>query len=193
VRIRLRARMAARLAAAILALAAVLVVAGCGNRVDVRTLGETEGLYIDLDEMKYQVQISRYINPNDPEDRSYLAGLPEGTSAPAADETWFGVWIRVQNETDEPRPAANTFEIVDTQETVYRPIPLDPAANPFAYQAGEVPPGGLIPAPDSAAGTGPIQGALLLFKVKTDSLQNRPLEFRLSRGSGTVGIVDLDV
>jgi hypothetical protein len=38
-----------------------------------------------------------------------------------------------------------------------------------------------------------IQGSLLLFKVKTESLQNRPLEFRFKRGSGTEGVVDLDV
>jgi hypothetical protein len=178
---------------ALLAVAA-LAVAGCGNRVEVRTLGETEGLYLDIDEMKYQVQISRYINPNDVEDRDYLVGLPAGIAQPTEEETWFGVWLRVQNETDEPIQSANTFEIVDTQENVYRPIPLDTDLNAFAYEPGPVPPGGVVPNPDSPAGTGPVQGSLLLFKLKTEAIQNRPLEFRLSRGgTGTVGIVDLDV
>ena len=43
------------------------------------------------------------------------------------------------------------------------------------------------------ASEGTIQGSLLLFKLKTESLQNRPLEFRFKRGSGTTGVVDLDV
>ena len=54
-------------------------------------------------------------------------------------------------------------------------------------------PKGLIPEADSVASEGTIQGSLLLFKVKTESLQNRPLEFRFKRGSGTEGVVNLDV
>jgi hypothetical protein len=170
-----------------------LLAAGCGNKEETVTLGETEGIYLDIDELKYQVQISRYLNPNDVEDRSYLIGLPESTSQPAGDETWFGVFIRVQNTTDETIAPANDFAIVDTQENVYRPVPLDTSINPFAYKPDPIAPNGLIPQADSVAAEGTIQGSLLLFKVKTESLQNRPLEFRFRRGSGTEGIVDLDV
>ena len=68
--------------------------------------------------------------------------------------------------------------------TSYAPIPLDTNINPFAYQPGiDVPPATVLPLPNSAAGQGPIQGSLLLFKVKTDSLQNRPLELHFSNGS----------
>ena len=176
------------------ALAGALALAGCGNREEERTLAETEGLYLDIGGLKYQVQVSRYLNANDVEDKSYLLGLPEGTPQPAGDETWFGVFLRVQNETDEPLPAADTFEIIDTQENVFRPIPLDREQNPFAYQAVDVPPNTVIPEPDEAAEQGPVQGSLLLFKIPTESLQNRPLEFRFSNGpQGTVGVVDLDV
>jgi hypothetical protein len=172
------------------ALLLALLTAGCGNHVETRTSGDTEGIYIDIDELKYQVQISRYMNPDDVEDRGFLAGLPESTSEPAGDETWFGVFIRVQNTTDETIAPANDFQIVDTQENVYRPVPLD---NPFAYKPEPVPPHGLIPPEDSVASESTIQGSLLLFKVRTESLQNRPLEFRFRRGSGTTGVVDLDV
>ena len=55
--------------------------AGCGNKVEVRTVGETEGIYIDVGDLRYQVQISRIINPHDVEDRRYLQGLPAGTLA----------------------------------------------------------------------------------------------------------------
>jgi hypothetical protein len=170
-----------------------LLGAGCGNKQETVTLGETEGIYLDVDHLKYQVQISRYMNENDVEDKSYLIGLPSSTGSPAGDETWFGVFIRVQNTTDETIAPANNFEIVDTQENVYRPIPLDTNINPFAYKPDPIPPGQLIPEANSVASSGTIQGSLLLFKVKTESLQNRPLEFRLKRGSGTTGVVDLDV
>lgn len=175
------------------ALVCALLASGCGNRVEVRTVGETEGLYLDVDELKYQIQISRYLNPADVEDRSYLVGLPEGATDPAGDETYFGVFIRVSNSTDEEIAPANDFEIIDTQENIYRPIPLDGELNPFAYRPDPIPPKSLIPEPDSVASEGVIQGSLLLFKVKTSSLQNRPLEFRFRRGSGVTGIVDLDV
>jgi len=164
--------------------------AGCGNKHETVTLGETEGIYLDLNELKYQVQISRYMNPNDVEDRAYLAGLSDSTAEPTGEETWFGVFMRVQNSTDETIAPANDFTIVDTQENVYRPVPLD---NAFAYKPDPIGPKSLIPKPDSVASTSTIQGSLLLFKVKTDSLQNRPLEFRIRRGSGPTAVVDLDI
>jgi hypothetical protein len=179
--------------AVVAALLCALFATGCGNRLETRTQGETEGLYLDIDELKYQIQISRYLNQNDVEDRAYLTGLPEGTAQPTGDETWFGVFIRVSNPTAEEIMPANNFEILDTQENVYRAIPLDTEVNHFAYKADPLPPKGLIPQPDSVAATGTIQGSLLLFKVKTSSLQNRPLEFRFRRGSGVTGIVDIDV
>ena len=178
----------------IFALLCALLFAGCGNKEEGGvTVAHTEGIYLDVDELKYQVQISRYMNPDDVEDRAYLSGLPSSTAQPGGDETWFGVFLRVQNTTDETIAPANDFQIVDTQEKVYRPIPIDTNVNPFAYKPDPIPPKGLIPEPDSAASENTIQGSLLLFKVKTESLQNRPLEFRFKRGSGTEGVVDLDV
>ena len=175
------------------ALACALVAAGCGNKMETVTQGDTEGVYIDVDDLKYQIQISRYMNPADVEDKSYLIGLPASTAPPGRDETYFGVFLRVQNETGETIAPANDFQIIDTQENVYRPVPLDTNINPFAYKPDPIEPNGLIPEPDSVASEGTIQGSLLLFKIKTSSLQNRPLEFRFKRGSGTTGVVDLDV
>jgi hypothetical protein len=178
------------LAVALFALAA----AGCGKD-STAVVAETEGLYLNINGLKYQVEMSRYMNANDVEDSEYLIGLPAGTAQPSADETWFGVWVRVENDSDEPRPAATTWEIHDTQENIYRPIPLDTEINPFAFEKGvEVPAMTVLPLSSSAAGQGPIQGSLLLFKLTNDSLQNRPLELRFSNGGGsTVGTYDLDV
>ena len=57
-----------------------------------------------------------------------------------------------------------------------------------------VPPLTVIPLASSAAGQGPIQGSLLLFKIKNESFQNRPLELRFSNGGDSEeGTYDLDV
>ena len=179
----------------ILLATALVALAGCGGGTGVVTTAETEGLYLDINGLKYQIEMSRYMNEADDEDAEYLVGLPESTEPPAEDETWFGVWVRVENTSeDETRPAADTWEIHDTQENIYRPIPIDTDINPFAFEPVDVPPKTVIPLADTAAGQGPIQGSLLLFKLKVDSLQNRPLELKFSNGGGGVeGTYDLDV
>jgi hypothetical protein len=174
--------------------ASVLALAGCGNRIATRTVADTEGIYIDVGELKYQVQMSRIINPNDEEDRSYLQGLPAGTAPPKSDEAWFGVWMRVENDTDDKTlTAADEFEIVDTQEHTFTPVAL--ANNPFAYQPQKLIPHTVVPSPNSPAGEGVIQGSLILFKVTTEALANRPLEFKIQSPAlpDDVGVVDLDV
>jgi hypothetical protein len=179
----------------VLVLGAALALAGCGNKIETRTLGETEGLYLDVGDLKYQVQISRIINPRDIEDRHYLTGLPSGTLEPKADEAWFGVWLRVQNTMSEGAfDSATEFEIVDTQENSFQPIELD-EANEWAYAPERLAPNMVLPNSESPAGQGPIQGSLLLFKLTTDSLQNRPLEFKITNPNDPedVGTVDLDV
>jgi hypothetical protein len=177
-------------------LALTTVLAGCAEKIEVRTVGETEGLYIDVGELKYQVQVSRIINPGDLEDRNYLRGLPPGTLPPKADEAWFGVWLRVQNTTsDKTFETAQDFEIVDTQEKTFEPIDFGFQDNVFAYSARPLGPNAILPNSEEPAGAGPVQGSLLLFKLTNDTLQNRPLEFKIKSPTDPddVGIVDLDV
>jgi hypothetical protein len=179
----------------ICAVFAVAALAGCGNREEAHRAGDTEGIYVTLGELKYQIQISRLLTPADIEDRAYLLGLPEGVQPPTRDEAWFAIFLRVENDSDEQQVPAESFEIEDTQDNVYRPVLLDEKSNSFAYRPVPLEAdGGLIPDPDSAAGQGAIQGSLLLFKVKIASLQNRPLEFRIksARESGEA-TVTIDV
>jgi hypothetical protein len=176
-----------------LAVPAALALAGCGHKVDTAIVGETEGVYVGVDGLTYQVQISRILNPGDQEDQDYLVGLPEGEE-PAEDEVWFGVFMRVENEGDEEQPAAEEFKIVDTQEAEFEPVELDPEINPFGYEPRPVEPGELLPSPNTAASDNTIQGALLLFKVKVESLYNRPLELEIeSSQGGDDAVIDLDV
>jgi hypothetical protein len=189
----------------VLALALLAVVAaGCGNHpttgtnnaVEGSAVADTEGIYLDINNLKYQIEMSRYMNPNDVEDAEYLKGLPEGAAQPNGTDTWFGVWVRVQNVTDQTHPVADNWEIRDTLGKVYRPIPLDTNVNVFAFdKTAQVPPNTVLPLSSTAAGQGPINGKLLLFKISNDSLQNRPLELRFTNGQqgGGTGVYDLDV
>jgi hypothetical protein len=65
----------------------------------------------------------------------------------------------------------------------------------FAYRAGPVGPKNLIPAPDSPPSEGSIQGSLLLFKIPTRNLENRPLELAIASPDtpGERATVDLDI
>lgn len=171
-----------------------LLASGCGQLEDVRTVGETEGLYIDINDLRYQVQISRVLNPNDPDDRDYLAGVPE-SDLPEPGETFFGVFVRVQNTTASTEAeTADEFEIVDTDGEHYEPIEL-PEENIWAYEPTTLGPGDLIPNENSAQFSGTTRGALLVFRLGVDTLQNRPLEFEIHSpvNPEEIGTIDLDV
>jgi hypothetical protein len=185
---------ALRIVLGILATSAALAVGGCGHVKE--TIAETEGVYLDLGPMKYQVQISRWLNPSDPQDFEFFRGLPPGVgTALPADQLWFGVFMRVENPTDSPQPMADRFEIVDTQDQRYEPVLLDQKTNPLVYRPGfNLPPNAIFPIRDTLGDQSFAQGGLLLFKVKTSSNQNRPLVLHISNTQGTYeGEVDLDV
>jgi hypothetical protein len=194
---RLTRPMARSLRLILLCAVAALVAAGCGAKAETgpENAVTDEGQYLEVGGLKYQVQISRQLNPSDSEDRSYLIGLPSGISTqPAPGELWFAVFMRVQNDGDGTHPATSDYTITDTQGNTFRPVPLS-GQNVFAYRPRTMQPGDLIPIPDSAAASGPIQGSLILFKLKTDDLQNRPLTLHIMQGgaSGQQANVELDL
>jgi hypothetical protein len=182
----------ARLTAALLILAAAASLAGCGNKPRIRTEAENEGVYLNVGPLTYQVQISRQLNPNDVEDRTYLQNVPPALKRLAPGQTWFGIFVRVANETKQAHPAASRFVIVDTQRRRYLPVAQLPG-NPFVYHAGPLPAGQTIPGPNSVAGEGVIQGSLVLFKLTYGTLDNRPLLLRITDPQDNEGVVKLDV
>ena len=193
----------------LLILSLTLVVAACGNKGDeeakksaemsgegvgqAQSEAETEGIYVESAGLKYQVQISRLMNPELIGDRDYFNSVPADQMQLADDESWFGVFIRAENEGKEPAPLASRFEIKDTQENIYVPVRIG-EPNPFAYRPGNVEPNELYPNVDSPAGERQPNGALLLFKMKRFSFDNRPLELVIASptGDGTA-TVNLDV
>ncbi|MDQ3676751.1 MAG: hypothetical protein M3401_08125 [Actinomycetota bacterium] len=182
-------------------LAALLAMAGlsaCGKHPnkDARVVhAEMEGLYLDVGELKYQVQVSRLMNPYDTQDKGLLTGVPEAERELEPDETWFGIFLRVQNETDKELLPASEIELVDTLENVFKPVELEPT-NVFAYRADEpIPPRQVIPLPNSAAYDTPGQGALILYKLKNGTLDNRPLELKIDNRQlpPQTGLIALDL
>jgi hypothetical protein len=172
--------------------------AACGNHPDedARVVrAKNEGLYLDIGELKYQVQISRQLNPDDVQDRSFLTGIPAAERQLKPDEVWFGVFLRVQNETDRALLPSADMKIVDTQADEFRPIRLDDT-NLFAYRATEpVPARDVVPLADTPAYDSPVRGSMLLFKLTLTALGNRPLELEIegSQPPPQTGIIDLDV
>ena len=177
--------------------ACAIAVAGCGDKSPETVVADTEGVWLDVGELDYHIQGSRQLNPYQVPDDRYLTGLPKGYGAPGADQTWFAVFVRIENKTDAPAATAEEFEIEDTLGTRYQPVPLDPSANPYAYAPTDLGVKEAVPHPDSTQDIDSAAGAMLLFKLPLDGYQNRPLEFTIRAPDGESGpesaSVDLDV
>jgi hypothetical protein len=178
---------------AVLALAAVTVLAACGEEKET-TFGKTEGAYVTAGEIEYQVQISRQLNPALEEDAGYFGGVTESDKILEPDTDFFGVFIKAWNKTDEPHPTATNFEVRDTAGNIYKPLSVGPD-NALAYRPGVLEGGGQLPSAEDLASFGPTQGAMLLFKVAIPSFDNRPLVLviRNPENPEEFAQVDLDV
>ncbi len=170
-----------RLCALTCALLAAVALSACGKHESkglVRT-AETEGIYLDISNLKYQIEVSRQLNPHDTQDRPYLAGIPADQQKLGPDQIWFGIFMRVQNETKQGLRPSNDIEITDSQDEVFKPIGLG-SANNYAYRSNNIIPGEeTMPLLDTPGFDSPSRGALILFKLTLTGLNNRPLELKL--------------
>jgi hypothetical protein len=183
--------------AALVACTFALGLAACNEGHD-PLVGETEGAYLDIGHLKYQVQMSRILNEADIEDVAYLEAVPEDERELEEGELWFGVWVRAENVTEEPAQRATEFEIRDTQGQTWEPISQPENILAWEWQPVTVPPRGVqgyVPRPDSIPNQATINGSLLLFKLPYASLENRPLELEITSpdDATVVGRVNLDV
>ena len=114
-----------------------------------------EGEPLELGELGYNVQLTRFLNPDDVEDSEYLVGLPE----PDPGTSYLGVFLVIKNEAEEPLPSANEYVVHDTLDNEYEPLESE---SPFALEIGAtVEPESQLPVPESTPATGPNQAALL--------------------------------
>lgn len=170
---------------ALLALLALAVgVSACGYSSDSKQTAEGEPL--ELGELEYNVTFSRYLNPNDTEDAAYLVGQQEAPKG----ESYFGVFFEVQNESDEPQPLPSTLTITDADDQEYEVLPSESI---FALEfGGTVEAEEQIPALDSPAQQGPIEGAVAIFLLPEEASENRPLTLHIEN-AGEKGEVTLDL
>jgi hypothetical protein len=171
--------------ACLLALVAVpATLSACGSEEATEVV---EGEPAELGELAYNVQLTRFLNPNDVEDAEYLVGLPD----PEPGTSYLGVFLTITNENkDEAVDSAHGYRVLDTLDKEFHPTESE---SPYALDIGaEVPAESQLPIPDSTAATGPNKGSLLLFHVDDSVSENRPLELEIESDEGT-GIVELDI
>jgi hypothetical protein len=158
------------------AVALALALSACGHKQSAYKSGGTEGVYLTVGQLKYQVEISRQLNPGSiPEDKTFVQDIAQGSQGLQPGELWFAVFLRVENPTSRPLAPATYYTISDTEGNVYEPVRIGPG-NPFFFNPAPIPGKGVAPDPDSvAAQLQSINGMELLFKLKRTTLDNRPL------------------
>lgn len=165
--------------------AALALLAGCGD--DENKNEAVEGEPLELGELLYNVQITRFLNPSNRDDAAYLEGLEE---APPGQE-YLAVFMRINNEGSETERVPLTFTVMDSRGTEYEPLELD---NPFALEFGAaIEPDGTVPVPDTPAASGPIKGSMVLFLVDQSASENRPLVLEIPGPDGETGHIELDI
>jgi hypothetical protein len=186
-----------KLSPALLALFAALALSACGESDTKVTTGTYAGEsgknapYLNVGPLVYQVQLSRELNPANAEDSAYLQGLPPAERQLGTGEEWFALFMQVYNHNSHPYKSTSAIAIYDTQGNTYLPVPLA-LTNEFAYRGGLVPAKGQVPEPGTTAAAGHTQGALLLYRIKVVSLDNRPLTVKITNFAESAS-AELDV
>jgi hypothetical protein len=178
-----------RLLLPILAVATTTGLAACGDD-GVQKTTASEGTYVTVGSVQYQVQISRQLNPTNVEDKDYLSGIPAAQATLNPDQVWFGIFIRAKNKTKIPLDTAKQFKLVDTVGNEYTPVE---AQNIVDYKPTVLGPGDVFPHSNEISSYGPTQGKLVLFKVTNRTLDNRPLEMSIVSPDGDKGSIQIDV
>ena len=175
-----RTRLVPPLLAALLLAALALSISACGYSSDSKEV--VEGEVVELGDLKYQVIFSRFLNPNDNEDAAYLVGQ----RAPKKGSNYFGVFLEVQNKSEETQTLADSATITDAGEETFDAIPSESLyAFPFGGKVESQEP---IPAPDSTPQQGPIEGSLVLFELPATASESRPLTLHIPGPDGAAEV-----
>jgi hypothetical protein len=178
------ARRIFRLLPALAVLAIVAALAGCGTK---QGTSADEGQPVQLGDLQYNVEFSRFLNPGDVEDHEYLIGQPP--SGP--DQLYLGIFVQIINKNkDSTVNIPSGWTITDTTDQSYSPLP---SKSPYALRVG-APIGAedQVPALDSTPQVGPIGASMLLFLIPSAAIENRPLTL-LIPGQGGPAHIKLDL
>lgn len=169
-------------------LGAASALAACGQTEQSGEFEAVEGEALELGELSYNVQITRYLNRDDPEDAAYLQGTP----LPKPGSEYLGVFMRIQNDSeDETLRIPGAMRVRDTRNLSFYPVETE---SNFALELpSEIGPKETIPGPNTPAGAGPIKGTMVLFEIPRTSAENRPLELELLGPEGELGMIELDL
>ena len=179
----MRPRPVAALLAVLVAVALAGAVSACGEEEETEVV---EGEPVEVSDLSYNVGLTRFLNPDDNEDAEYLVGLPQ--AEPGTE--YLGVFLTIENETEDPLPSAHAYTVHDTLANKYETVDSE---SPYALDIGaEVPGESELPLPDTTAATGPNHGSLLIFLVDDSVSDNRPLELDIQTFGGD-GKVTLDI
>ena len=164
------------LLAVLLLVTTAFALSACGYSSDSKDV--VEGESVSLGKLQYTVIFSRFLNSKDSEDSAYLVGQPQLPPG----HSYFGVFIEVQNESEEPKALAYAFTITDAGHQTFEAIPSESLyAFPFG---GEVESQEQIPVLDSTPQQGPIEGSLVLFELPSSASENRPLTLSIPGHEG---------
>ena len=171
-----------------------VAISGCGAGEHARTTDNLGPGYVQVGQLNYQIQISRELNPYDPnEDANYLHGFTKSQLALSKTEEWFGISLQVYNWSHAAATPTDRFYITDTLGDRFTPL-RNPAPNPFSYVPLSIPAGGQLPNISSNAFASWTQGELIIFKVPYVDLPDRPFVLHVvgSAGQGQ-SLIELDV
>lgn len=180
---------------AALALFATVGLTACGNKKQVERYAENEGVYFESGPLKYQIQMTRQLNPAQAQDRELMFGIAPADRIKAPRTLWYATFVRIENPTDKYQIPATVYRITDTNGDVFTPVPIDPTQNPFAYQAVPIPPGGSLPNINSIPGQTDLNGKMILFKIPAQDIALRPLVLHVvnTKDPSQSGRVKIDI
>lgn len=189
-----------RLPLLLAAAALALGISGCGldhrtteTGVSQNELSAGGEPYFNVGPVTYQIQVSRQINPFDPVDVQYFAGVRNAQDLPGT-QFWYGVFLWAKNQSGAKQTTADTFKLEDSYGDIYTPTVLNASVNPYAWAAQTLLPDAIEPLAGTTASNGSTGGGLILFKLNESVYSNRPLTLEIfAPGSTTPSRVSLDL
>lgn len=160
-----------------------VIAAGCGDEAETDVM---EGEPLELGDLHFNVQITRFLNPSSDEDAAYLEGAPPLVG----DQQYLGVFMQIENVGEDEAVVPFPFRIIDTRDEIYVQDRVD---NDFALIPDTpIPADGTVPGLETPARTGPIEGSMILFRIDEAATEDRPLKLEVRNGD-EIGEVELDL
>ncbi len=158
--------------------------AGPGAELDEAEANERP---VVIDGLRYDVTIARRLNPHVEPDSAMLSGR-----RPSEGRQWFGVFLRVCNDTDATRTSSARLALVAAFGDHVRASDALSDDNPFVYEPRAIEPETCVPHPGSVAAR-LSDGLLVPFEVRSDFLEDRPVALEVTGDTGKRERVIIDV